>query len=148
MPEELERTSSLRYYFVDEAGDPMLFNRRKEVVVGSEGSSSYFILGLLDIDDPFLLDMELAALRGRLLSDQYFHHVPSMQAERKKTAIAFHAKDDIPEVRREVYSLLMRHEMKFFAVVRDKRRIVQLVQNTTGNRPHIDTTPISFTTDV
>ena len=135
MPEEPERTSSLRYYFVDEAGDPMLFNRRKEVVVGSGGSSSYFILGLLDVNDPLLLEVELTALRGRLLSDQYFHHVPSMQAERKKTAISFHAKDDIPEVRREVYSLLMLHEMKFFAVVRDKRRIVQLVQERNRKSP-------------
>jgi hypothetical protein len=47
MAEEVGRQSSLRYYFVDEAGDPMLFNRRKEVVVGGEGCSNYFILGLL-----------------------------------------------------------------------------------------------------
>lgn len=35
----------------------------------------------------------------------------------------FHAKDDIPEVRREVFGLLMQHpELRFFAVVRDKGR--------------------------
>jgi hypothetical protein len=31
-----------------------------------------------------------------------------MQLESRKTALAFHAKDDIPEVRREVLSLLRR----------------------------------------
>ena len=126
---------SLRYYFVDEAGDPVLFNRNKRTVVGTEGCSTYFILGLLDLSDPLRLDEEMAELRGRMLSDPYFKNVPSMRPERRKTAIAFHAKDDIPEVRREVYALLMRHEMKFFAVVRDKRRIVQLVHEHNKKSP-------------
>jgi hypothetical protein len=104
-------------------------------VAGSEGSSRYFILGLLDIAEPLLLDLEMADLRSRLLADPYFSHVPSMRPERKKTAIAFHAKDDIPEIRREVYALLMRHPMKFFAVVRDKKRIVQLVQEHNKRSP-------------
>ncbi len=52
MAEETGQQSSQRYYFVDEAGDPILFNRQKETVVGKEGSSTYFILGLLDIAAP------------------------------------------------------------------------------------------------
>jgi hypothetical protein len=51
-----------------------------------------------------------------------------MQPSRKKTALCFHAKDDLPEVRREVFALLIRHEVRFFAVVRDKKRIAELVQ--------------------
>ena len=31
----------------------------------------------------------------------------------------FHAKDDVPEVRREVFRLLQKQQIKFFAVVRD-----------------------------
>jgi hypothetical protein len=135
MAQEAGHQSSLRYYFVDEAGDPVLFNRRKEVVVGAQGSSTYFMLGLLDVADPSLLDLEMTALRRRLLADPYFSRVPSMQPERKKTAIAFHAKDDIPEVRREVYALLVRHRMRFFAVVRDKRQIVRLVQEHNKKSP-------------
>jgi hypothetical protein len=126
---------SLRYYFVDEAGDPVLFNRNKQVVVGAEGCSAYFILGLLDLADPAKLNFEMAELRMRIADDPYFKNVPSMRPERQKTAIAFHAKDDVPEVRREVYALLMRHEMKFFAVVRDKRRIVRLVQEHNRKSP-------------
>jgi hypothetical protein len=34
-------------YFVDEAGDGTLFNRKKRVVVGQEGCSKFFILGVL-----------------------------------------------------------------------------------------------------
>lgn len=135
MADSQDTQSSLRHYFVDEAGDATLFNRRKKIVVGTEGCSSYFILGLLDIHDPELLNHELTALRKTLLADPYFKQVPSMQPESKKTALAFHAKDDVPEVRHEVYSLLMRHEMTFFAVVRDKRRIVELVQDHNKRKP-------------
>jgi hypothetical protein len=34
-------TESLVYYFVDEAGDPVLFNRKERVIVGDEGCSRY-----------------------------------------------------------------------------------------------------------
>ncbi|CAN5602618.1 hypothetical protein BH10PLA2_BH10PLA2_39370 [soil metagenome] len=88
------------HYFVDEAGDPILFNRRKQVVVGTEGCSKFFLLGLLDVAHPIVLGQELDDLRERILADAYFKHIPSLQPERRKTAIEFHAKDDIPEIKR------------------------------------------------
>jgi hypothetical protein len=113
---------------VDEAGDPTLFNRRKQVVVGKEGCSRYFILGLLEVGDPDHLGRELEKLRLELLADPYLSKVESMKPARLKTALAFHAKDDCPEVRREVYRLLLQHDLRFFAVVRDKLRIASLVR--------------------
>jgi hypothetical protein len=127
--------ASDRHYFVDEAGDPVLFNRRKQVVVGQEGCSTFFLLGLLDVASPETLGLELESLRERLLADPYFAGVPSMQPTQRKTAVGFHAKDDLPEVRREVFSLLMRHDLHFFAVARDKRRIVQLVREHNLKQP-------------
>lgn len=123
-----EPVPSKCHYFVDEAGDPTLFNRRKQVVVGVEGCSTYFMLGLLAVSDPESLGLALSELRQRILADPFFKRVPSIQPERRKTAIEFHAKDDIPEVRREVFSLLMQHDLRFFAVVWDKRCIVQKVR--------------------
>lgn len=124
------------HYFVDEAGDGTLFNRRKQVVVGCEGCSSHFILGVLEVVEPKALhDAALEALRADLLADPYLAKIPSMQPLRKKTALAFHAKDDCPEVRREVYRLLLQFDLQFFAVVRDKAVIVQKVQD------HNKTTP-------
>ena len=86
------------------------------------------MLGKLDIDDSETLTRELDALRIRLLADPYFKGVPSMQADERKTAVAFHAKDDVPEVRREVFSLLLRHELRFYAVVRDKQQVLAYVR--------------------
>ena len=123
------------HYYVDEAGDGTLFNKKKQVVVGREGCSSYFMLGVLEVVEPKSLHEALAGLRENLRDDPYLSKVPSMQPEQKKTALAFHAKDDCAEVRREVYRLLLQHEIKFFAVVRDKRTIVERV------REHNKTTP-------
>ena len=81
-----------RFYFVDEAGDPTLFSARGQVLVGSEGCSRCFMMGVLDVADPTALAVAMQALRMQLLADPYFHGVPSMQPASRKTALAFHAK--------------------------------------------------------
>jgi len=116
------------YYFVDEAGDGTLFDARGRILVGSPGCSRFFILGKLDVDDPAALTGELESLRRELLGDPYFRGVPSMQADARRTAIAFHAKDDPAEVRREVFRLLCRRSLRFYAVVRDKRELAAYVR--------------------
>ena len=116
------------HYFVDEAGDPTLFNRKGRIIVNDDGCSNYFILGKMEIAEPTEIARELEALRAELLADPYFRHVPPMQPENRKTAVAFHAKDDLPEIRREVYRLLLSKNLRFYAVVRDKRALATYVQ--------------------
>lgn len=108
------------HYFVDEAGDPRLFDSKGRVVVGTEGCSKYFILGKLDVDEPAALTAAMEKLRADLQADPYFKGMPSMGPAQKKTAVMFHAKDDLPEVRREVFKLLLAQKVRFYAVVRDK----------------------------
>jgi hypothetical protein len=127
MSSRAPETEPTRRYFVDEAGDPTLFDRRGNVVVGKQGCSRFFMLGLLHAGDPDALARDLAQLRSQLLADPYFRKVPSMQPAARKTAIFFHAKDDVAEVRREVFAVLRRHTLRFFAEVREKRRIVTYV---------------------
>jgi hypothetical protein len=124
----LHSAPSIKHYFVDEAGDPVLFDGRGRVLVGTEGCSRYFAVGLLDAANAANLAAELNKLRADLLADPYFKNVPSMQPEAKKTALYFHAKDDLPEVRREVFKLLPRHELKFSAVVRNKQSVLDYVR--------------------
>jgi hypothetical protein len=119
----------LCYYYVDEAGDGTLFNRRGKVIIGDEGCSRYFMMGLLKVTDPQKLASTLEALRQDLLADPYFKQVPSMQSKDKKTALSFHAKDDIPEVRREVFKVLKTFEgLEFSAVVKQKLPVVSYVK--------------------
>ena len=58
-----------------------------------------------------------------------------MQPEPRKTALGFHAKDDIPEVRREVYKLLRNSDVRFYAVVRDKSNLAAYVQQQNARDP-------------
>jgi hypothetical protein len=128
--------TSARNYFVDEAGDPVLFSKQGgQIIVGTEGCSHFFILGLVDIPDIDGITEALRELRSNLLADPYFKDVPSMQLEAHKTAEAFHAKDDLPEVRHEVLALLRRYSFHFSAVVRDKFRVVDYVRNRNRHDP-------------
>ncbi len=127
MNESKKEASQVCLYSVDEAGDGTLFNKRKQTVVGREGCSNYFILGALEVREPESLNNAMESLRSNLTADQYLSSIPSMQHSRKKTAVAFHAKDDCAEVRREVYKLLMQQDVRFFAVARDKHVIVENV---------------------
>lgn len=116
------------HYFVDEAGDPTLFQGRiGKPIVGTVGCSRYFILGKLEVDNPLALADKLQTLRAEILADPYFAGVESFRPERNKTALAFHAKDDFPEVRHQVFRLLREEQsaLRFHAVVCDKAILTQ-----------------------
>jgi hypothetical protein len=101
-----------------------LFGRKREsgVIVGNEGCSKFFIMGKLEVSDPEALSAKLTELRRDLLSDPYFAGVASFNPERPKTAHGFHANNDLPEVRYQVFKLLrgMGSDLRFHAVVADK----------------------------
>lgn len=107
-----------RHYYVDESGDGVIFDSRGRVLIGAGKVQDYFILGMTEFDDLAALESDLCQLRTDLLADPYFKGVPSMQPDDQKTAVCFHAKDDLPEVRREVFKLLLKHEFHFFGIVR------------------------------
>lgn len=127
--------SSTLHFFVDEAGDPTLFEAKGRILVGEQGCSKTFILGKLDVDAPLALHTALEALRAELLADPYFKRVPSMQPERGKTAGSFHAKDDVAEVRREVFKLLSGFDLRFYAVVRHKDALLNYVRQRNEREP-------------
>jgi hypothetical protein len=116
-------------YFVDEAGDAVLFGSRGQARIGTEGCSRYFMLGVAHIPEPLALEEALANLRGELLADPYFRGVPSLDPARKKTALFFHAKDDLPEVRYRVFRLLGKFDIRVHALIRDKRALLEEAQN-------------------
>jgi len=115
-------------YFVDEAGDGVLFDAKGQVTIGTPGCSRFFILGFLHVRDVTALESDLVDLRSQLLADPYLKSIPSMQPSARKTAAAFHAHDDAPEVRHAVFKMLLGHDLRFFAVVRDKQETLHYVR--------------------
>jgi len=116
-----------QFLFIDEAGTPDIFGRDGEPNVQTGLTSRYFMLGKLEVEDPPDLAHKLNALRTELLVNPYFAGVESFKPERKKTALYFHAKDDLPEVRLNVFNLLRSEgeRLRFHAVVCDKAVIVK-----------------------
>jgi hypothetical protein len=116
---------AIRHIFVDESGDLTLFNKFGKTMLGTEGVSNVFMLGFAEIAKPDLVRKELTELRLSLINDPYFNSAPSFNPARNKTACGFHAKDDLPEVRRMVYELLRKHEIKVQIAIRRKAKLIE-----------------------
>lgn len=132
-----ESDQDVIHSFVDEAGDSTLFNGKGDPSVGTNGCSRFFMMGKLDVEKPHDLSAKMNALRQSLLANPYFAGVPSFDPSQKKTACHFHAKDDLPEVRYEVFRLLMSEgkNLRFHAVVCDKEVILKQEQAKRTNAP-------------
>lgn len=126
-------------YFVDEAGDLTTFDKKGRVIVGDEGVSLCFVVGAALIHEPVRIATALSELRTRLIADPYFHGVPSLKAASGKTALLFHAKDDAPEIRREVFRLLREHRgVEIYAAFRRKNTLANELKHSferTGQKP-------------
>lgn len=124
-------------YFVDEAGDGTIFNKKGQVIVGTEGCSRFFILGLLEVQFPDTLSNQLNDLRTQIVNDPYLQRIESVKPERMKTALAFHAKDDTPEVRERAFRLLHATDgLRFFAVVKDMQAVLGYVNQRNSTDPN------------
>ena len=115
---------ALTTWFVDEAGDTTLFGRYGKVLARTDAVSHFFMVARLEVVDIDALQSDMDALRLELLADPFLKTVPSMQESAGKTALFFHAKDDVPEVRHAVFKLLLRHDLRLSAVVKEKQHLL------------------------
>jgi hypothetical protein len=121
MSEEIQ----FRHYFVDEAGDLSFFDKKGRIIVGQPGASKFFMMGVAQIANPEQVTWELNTLRSSLMTHPRYKSIPSMQPEAKKTAIAFHAKDDYAEIREKVFELIQSFDVKIFIAIRSKAQIAE-----------------------
>jgi hypothetical protein len=113
-------TEGEHWYFVDESGDPTFYDRHGNLIVGQEGCSPIFIVGFVETADPHSIRIALNDLHAKLAANEYLKDIPSM----KKTNVAFHAKDDSPEIRQFVFETLNLLDFKAqFVVARKKERV-------------------------
>ncbi len=117
MKEPVEGTN---WFFVDESGDPTFYDRDGNLIVGQEGCSPILLLGFVETTDPVPIRRAMAELHAEVAADEYLKNVPSIV----KTNEAFHAKDDVPEVRQAVFKRLRDLEFKAqFVVARKIERV-------------------------
>lgn len=113
------KLKSFEYHrFMDEAGDTTFYGKGKIPIVGNEGVSNCFILGMLKIKEPLeSVRDKIRELQTQIADDSYFNVVPSVIKKINSTGYFLHAKDDLPEVRKLGFDLIKKIDCSFEAVV-------------------------------
>ena len=118
------------WYFVDESGDAAFYDRRGNFIVGQPGCSKLLILGFIETPSPNTIRKAVLDLQQEIINEPYFQGAPSIAT----TAIAFHAKDDSPEVRYQIFKLIAELEFRAQFVVARK---IELVFRNIKNHPSV-----------
>jgi orotidine-5'-phosphate decarboxylase len=83
--------------FLDEAGDTTFYGKGKVPIIGQDGVSFCFIIGMVKFKEP--LRRRIIELQNQIISDPYFRDIPSINKKAKEGGYYFHATtDDVPEV--------------------------------------------------
>ena len=114
------RKTHIVHRFLDEAGDCTFYGKKRKNILGTEGVSNCFILGMVKFKEALEpLRNELLDLQDQIAKDSYFQ-VPSVIKKKKGGGYFFHAKDDIPEIRKIVFDFILKKRLSFEAVVARK----------------------------
>ncbi|MCF2490032.1 DUF3800 domain-containing protein [Dyadobacter sp. CY347] len=117
-----------QHRFLDEAGDAAFYGKGNTPIVGNDGVSKCFILGMLKINEPLnIIRKKIIDLQIQVGNDSYFTCIPSIQKRINTKNFYFHAKDDIPEVRKLAFDFIKSVDCSFEAIV--ARKIYSVYQN-------------------
>ncbi len=111
-------TLKTNHRFLDEAGDTTFYGKGKIPIVGEQGVSLCFILGMVKFREP-LDDVrrKIVELQRQVSADDYYKSVPSIQKKIAKGGFYFHATDDPAEVRKTFFEFIKKLDCSFEAVV-------------------------------
>lgn len=107
------------YCYVDESGDPVFTNRKGKNLIESNEASPVFMVGHLETQKPTEIARAFQKIRDQISIDDYLQGIPSV----KKSLKHFHAKDDCPEVRQEVFKAIRELDFKAFVIVARKNPV-------------------------
>ncbi len=104
------------FYFVDESGDPIFFDKYGRNLITRDLASPILILGFIYTKNASVLRKEIIKLQDAVINDKYLCKIPSWN----KSIVSFHAKDDCPEVREKVFKLIKDLDFKAQVIVARK----------------------------
>lgn len=101
------QTSPARHRFLDEAGDTTFFGKGRRIILGEEGVSLTFGIGMVKISsDLSQTRLDVLQLQKEIAVDNYTNVIPSVKRKIEKGGFFFHATDDPPEVREKFYKYI------------------------------------------
>src|SRR5258705_12262899 len=89
-----------RHRFLDETGDATFYGKGRTLIVGHEGVSLTFGIGIVRIDDPLdEVRKHVKGLESQVEADRLLNTIPSVQKRIRSGGFFFHACKDSPEGR-------------------------------------------------
>lgn len=108
--------------YLDEAGDTTFYGAGKLPIIGQQGVSLSFILGMVKFKEPIEpIREKIIDLKRRVILDPYFKDIPSIQKKVSTDGYYFHATDDVPEVRKLFYDFINSINCSFECVIARKK---------------------------
>ena len=99
-------TPQVYHRFLDETGDPTFYGKGRKLIVGQDGVSLSFGIGVARIDrPPEEVRREVRALQAQVEADPLLNTIPSVRKRIELGGFFFHACKDSPDVR----SVLLRY---------------------------------------
>jgi hypothetical protein len=108
---------SINHRFLDEAGDSTFYGKGKTNIIGHEGVSNCFILGMVKFREPLEPLRERIKELQLLVANDPYYQVPSILKKVSNQGYYFHATDDLPEVRKLFFDFIKNVRCSFEAVV-------------------------------
>ena len=103
--------------FLDEAGDSTFYGKGKRNIIGTNGVSNCFILGMVKFKQPLEpIRGKVRELQQLIVNDPYFN-VPSVRKKKDAGGYYFYATDDLPEIRKIFFDYIKSLDCSFEAVV-------------------------------
>jgi len=118
-----DRKAMLKVYhrFLDESGDTTFYGKKKRIILGEDGVSNCFIIGMVKFRTNLApIREQVLKMQADILNDEYFKDIPSIKKKINKGGYFFHAKDDLPEVREKFFRYIKTLNCSFEAVVARK----------------------------
>lgn len=107
--------------FLDESGDTTFYGKSRRIIVGEDGVSKSFILGMVKFKtklDP--IREKIIKMQEEIIEDDFYKDIPSIRKKVNRSGYYFHAKDDIPEVRERFLRYIKTINCSFEAIVARK----------------------------
>lgn len=99
-PSTPDEPLAVTHRFVDEVGDTTFYGAGRQIIIGREGVSLTFGMGIVRIDRPLPeVRTEIDALQRQVEGDPLLNVIPSVAKRAQRDGFFFHASKDPPEVR-------------------------------------------------
>lgn len=95
-----QKTAAIYHRFIDEVGDTAFFGSKRKLILGQEGVSAGFGIGLVKFDEPVdEIRSRVADLQKAIEADELLNSIPSVRKRIDSGGFYFHACKDTPDVR-------------------------------------------------